>query len=154
MTRIERDLEDIGRVVPGLFGLLGVATATLPIVDRLFGALPTVLRHQNVASVLASTTSFALIGGHYLSKRRVVRALHARFPTGLALVMTGVSLSVGYVGVTDVLIQNSIGTFPLAEAGLILWHVAIYSALTLGLWQMAWRAYKTKDKPIMYGRLT
>jgi hypothetical protein len=150
MTPIERDLEEIGKFSAGFFGLLGIVVAALPLVDLLVRALPRVIRHQDIASTLASIAAYAFIGGHYLSKRRAFR-IEESFPTGAKLVIMSVLLTVGYVGVADVLIRNSIRTSPFAEVGLILWYVAIYSALTLGLWQMAWRAYKTRDKEINYG---
>jgi hypothetical protein len=149
MTPIERDLEVIGWFIPGFFGLFGIIVAALPLVDRDIGALPTVLRHQDIASILASIAAYAFVIRYYLTKRRSFRTQVA-FPTGATLVAESVLLTVGYVGVADFLIRNHIRTSPLAEVGLIFWYMAIYSTLAVGLWQMAWRAYRTRDKEINF----
>lgn len=150
MTPIERDLEEIGRFIPGFFGLLGTIVAALPFVDKLFGAFPAVLHHQDVASILASIASFAIIGGHYVSKQGAL-IVETAYPTGLLLVAASVILTVGYIGIADFLNRTSIRTSVLGDGVLVLWYVAIYSTLTMGLWQMAWRAFKTKDKEISWG---
>jgi len=150
MTPIERDLETIGWFIPGFFGLLGIIVAAFPFLDRDLGALPTALRHQDIASILASIAAYALIVTHYFTQRRAFRT-GAAFSIGATSIAASVLLTVGYIGVADFLIRNNIRTSPLAEVGLIVWYVTIYCALTMGLWQMAWRAYRTRDKEIHFG---
>ena len=151
ITPIDRDLEAIGWYIPVFFGLLGIIVAALPLVDWDLSALPTVLRNQDIASILASIAAYALIARHYLTTRRRAFQTQAAFAMGAALVAASVLLTAGYIGVADFLIQSHIRTSPLAEVGLIFWYVAIYCAMTMGLWQMARRAYKTRDKEINFG---
>ncbi|HEY1307936.1 MAG TPA: hypothetical protein VGF24_30495 [Vicinamibacterales bacterium] len=148
MTPVERDLAELGRFVPRFFGLLGIVVATLPLLDRLSGALPPVLRHQNIASILASIAAYALIGGHFLSRTFRVEDKH---PTGLASVIVGVLLAVAYVSVVDALMRSAVKLSVLLDLGLTVAYLSIFCFLTMGFWQMAWRAYKTRDKPTNWG---
>jgi hypothetical protein len=161
ITKTEKDLRDISLFVPRFFTALSVLVAAMPILDRLVEIFPAILRYRDIATVLATIIAFAIIGGDFLSRKgsaldRAGTMLdkwygkRGRPPTGAFMLIMGVLLSVGYIGYADYL-QNVSPTGNKAvtnwwqEVLGIFWYLAIYGSLVRGLWQMAIRAYATRQ---------
>ncbi len=154
-TEVEKDLRRISLFIPRFFAGLSAVVAALPILDRVLDVLPPVIRHRDIATVLATILAFAIIGGDFLGRRRspgekLQRMLDewygrktAGLSTGTWMLLFAVLLTVGYVAFADSI--GTTATNSIEEAGAIVWYLAIYGCLTKGLWQMSLRAYATRE---------
>ena len=143
MTKLERDFASISRYMPVFYGALTAAMAALPLFDRALELLPPVLEQRTVASLAGTITAIALIGRSYLKSQEAGR--DSPLPIGTKLLIIAVLLTVAYVGVAEYIEQYQLTVSFTLEVAFIVWYVSLYGLFSLGMWQMAWRAYKMRD---------
>jgi hypothetical protein len=144
MTKLENDLYSLGRSFHYFYGALTAIIVALPLVDRTLVLLPPVLGQRTAASVAGTIAAIALIGHDYLHPKDP--SIHG-IPTGAVYLIAGVLLTIGYVAVAE-LVQQRLPLSPVLDTAFIVWYVILYSVFALGMWKMAWRAYRTRDKEI------
>jgi hypothetical protein len=144
------ELKRISLFAPRISGLLAAIVATFPFVERLTGLLSGSLRYRDLTVTLASIVSFALIGSSFLKRRPMgvdeIERAYEPLPTGRKMLLVGATLALGYVAYADFLTQSSEDVTSWHQGLLMLWYLACFASLTIGFWQMAFRAYASRKK--------
>jgi hypothetical protein len=145
MNAGERDLRRLALFIVRFFQAVSVVVASLPIIDKLVGLLPVVVRDQNVTTVLTSFLTIVLVAWNFLnqSKRKSFQP-----SMGIGMLIVGTALTIIYVGFADSILAQgrTVGRFE--EFAAIGVYVLIFLALTQGFWEMALLAYRTRKIPI------
>ena len=156
MTEIEKDLKRISLFIPRFFGALSAVVAALPLLDQALDILPPTIRYRSVATFLTTITAFAIIGGDFLKLRKSdmqTPGAKTSLATGSFMLISGVLLSIAYVGFADFLHSAGRDTNWYEEIIAIFWYIAISASFARGLFQMAIHAYLTRDISIENKRL-